>query len=159
MCRGLPLDNIISIFDFMTIGAMVIYMAIASFYDIKYKIIPDELTITFFFLRLFAIPIMGFRVDNVSGLVVGFLLLLIPAMIANKKMGGDIKAAAITGFYYGVYGTGVFLAILCIISLAYLVVSKKIKSKQDIPLAPFFLASHIVMLIISATGIIHPIIF
>ena len=84
-------------------------------------------------------------------MVAGFLLVLIPAMIKNKPMGGDIKLMAVLGFYLGVKNIFVLLAGTVGFSIIY-IIPKLIKQKEikDFPLAPFVLLSYASVVIISA---------
>lgn len=126
-------------------------LLIASYFDIKYKIIPDKLNLIFLVIRLLLSFIIGIKLDNIFGLIVGFLLVLIPAMIKNKPMGGDIKLMTVLGFYLGVKNIFILAAGTVVFSLLYAIPNAiKQKKLKDFPLAPFILLSYVSMVIISA---------
>lgn len=133
---------------------VLLFLAIASYFDIKNRKIPNELNLIFFIIRFIIIPIVGFNIGNVVGLLIGFFIIFIPAMIMNKPMGGDIKTMAVLGLYLQGYGIVFLLGILVIVSLVYTISKELIlKKKIDIPFAPFFLISYILMELIISLGL------
>lgn len=125
---------------------VLVFLTIASIYDIKYRKIPDKLNLTFLIGRILLIFVIGFSWNNIFGMLIGLFTILIPAMIKNKPMGGDIKTMAVLGLYLGGYGVFALLVTTVVISLAYtLIVNYIMKSKLDIPFAPFFLIAYLII--------------
>ena len=143
------LDNLDNIYLYIT---LVLFLVIASYFDIKYLKIPNKLNLSFFVIRFALIPIIGFSMDNIYGFLFAFLIFLIPAMIANKPMGGDIKAFSVIGLYLGFKTTILSLIIIIVISIIYMTIKKFIyKDINDIPLAPFFLLSILILIVLQTT--------
>lgn len=129
---------------------LLIFLSIATYTDIKELKIPNKLNLGFFILRLVIIPLVGLSIQNFIGGFLGFLFLLIPAMITMHKMGGDIKCIGVVGFYLGGYTTGLFIAVSCIYTITYFIYKIAVKKQiGNFPFAPFFLASHISLFIVS----------
>lgn len=122
------------------------FLIIASYFDKKQMKIPNALNLAFLIVRLALIPLIGFERGNIYGLLAGLFLILIPAMIKCKPMGGDIKMMAVLGFYLGVQNILILLVGTVIFALVYYIptiLGKK--EKKDVPLAPFVLSSFILM--------------
>lgn len=135
--------------NWMVSVALLVFLAIATYTDLQSMKIPDKLNIAFFVIRLILIPFVGFSIGNIVGALVGFFVLLIPAMIRMHKMGGDIKCMAVAGLYLGGYVTPIFIALSCAVFAITLLVMVKLRKVKAIPFAPFFLASHIILIILS----------
>lgn len=134
----------------VTVATLLIFLTVATITDVRALKIPNKLNGLFFVLRLALIPIIGFSLYDIAGALIGFFVLLIPAMIRMHKMGGDIKCMTVVGFYLGLYVTPIFIAITCIYGLIFSVFKFLItKNKGNMPFAPFFLISHITLWIIS----------
>lgn len=124
----------------------IVFLMIASYFDIKYRKIPNKLNLICFVIRILLVPMVGFSFNNIWGLLLGFFMILIPAMIMNKPMGGDIKTVAVLGFYLGNYSIFALIAVVIIISLLYILITNCIlKKKKDFPFIPFFLLAHIIL--------------
>lgn len=137
-------------FNIYTRVVVFLLLGVASYFDSKELRIPDKLNLGFLILRLALIPFISFSWGNIYGLIVGMLIILIPAMIKNKPMGGDIKMMAVLGFYLGVQNILILLIGTVIIAIIYYIPTILGKrEKKDIPLAPFVLSSFILMNIIS----------
>lgn len=149
------LDNVLSATNTLysnnaIVATLLVFLMVATITDIRALKIPDKLNGLFFILRLALIPIIGISFNNVLGAIIGFFLLLIPAMIRMHKMGGDIKCMTVVGFYLGAYITPVFIAITCIYGLVYSLFKLFItKKKGNMPFAPFFLLTHITLWLIT----------
>jgi len=129
---------------------IAIFLLTASYFDIKASKIPNKLNMIIFILRLLIIPMTGFNLNSIYGLILGLLIILIPAMVKNRPMGGDIKTIAVSGFYLGVHNIFVLIAGTIIFFLIYHIpafLNKKVI--KDTPLAPFIFISFICMNIIS----------
>lgn len=143
------LDKIILIYSNAYIFLPVlIFLLLASYFDIKYRKIPNKLNLLFFIIRFAMIPLVGFSASNIYGFLFGFFIILIPAMIVCKPMGGDIKAMAVLGLYLELLGIFVLLVGTIIVSLMYFFFEKiRGRKKVEIPFAPFFLISFIAIFI------------
>ena len=130
--------------------SLFVFLSIASYFDIKEFRIPNKLNLSFLIGRLALIPFIRIGSGNVYGLLVGLLIILIPAMIMNKPMGGDIKMSAVLGFYLGIQNIIVLLVGTVVVSIIPAILKKrKEEARKDIPLAPFVLTSLIIINIMS----------
>ena len=79
--------------------------------------------------------------DAYAGVAVGFLLLLVVAIVSKGGMGGgDIKLFAVLGLFVGVKGiflTFILASLFGAIAGALLLLLKKTSRKEPIPFAPF----------------------
>lgn len=133
-------------FNIYTRVVVFLLLGVASYFDSKELRIPDKLNLGFLILRLALIPFISFSWGNIYGLIVGMLIILIPAMIKNKPMGGDIKMLGVLGLYLGVKNVLILLIGTVILAFLYfLLIYIKKESKENIPLAPFVLCSFILM--------------
>lgn len=127
-----------------------IYTLRAVYTDLSSLKITDNLNKTFLLLRIVAGVVsaalatyaginigLEITMDNVFGLAVGGLLVLIPAMIKMKPMGGDIKFCAVLGFWLGYEGiiAALIMGVLMFWVLAAL--SGEMRKMMNIPFAPF----------------------
>lgn len=128
--------------------ALTIFLAIATYTDVKTLKIPDKLNGAFFVLRLLLIPFIGFSIDAVWGALFAFIAMLIPAMIKMHKMGGDIKSLTVVGFYVGIYIAPMFLILTCVYFILYAMVCFALRKViKNVPFAPFFLISHLTLIV------------
>ncbi|WP_306418547.1 A24 family peptidase [Bacillus sp. AFS076308] len=114
--------------------------------DIHYMIIPDKILIWFagiFLLERFMWPLTPWW-DSLIGVVTGFLLLLIIAVVSKGGMGfGDVKLYALIGFVIGFklvllsfFFATLFGAVIGGLALLFRIVKKR----QPIPFGPFIAA-------------------
>lgn len=91
--------------------------------------------------------------ENIYGLLLGWLIILIPAVVFYFCAGGDIKLMAVIGFYLGIHVMIVFSFISIFLYLIYRIFlcfrKKSIDKKEEIPFAPFTLNANIILLILS----------
>jgi leader peptidase (prepilin peptidase) / N-methyltransferase len=114
--------------------------------DIHYMIIPDKILLVFagiFLVERILWPLTPFW-DSLIGALVGFLLLLLIALISKGGMGGgDVKLFALIGFVLGVKLVllSFFLSTLygALIGGTALLL-KIVKRRQPIPFGPFIVA-------------------
>lgn len=124
------------------------FIVIASSIDQKYMKIPNKLNYTMMLLRLsFAMfyPIEG---THILGFIIGGALILIPAMIVLKPMGGDIKFCAALGFWIGDIKILFTLVVAVIMFVVYGVFIKKLDKRESAAFAPFMSLGCVVVLLI-----------
>lgn len=122
-------------------------LLVASYYDIRTRIIPDWIHIL--------ILIVGFidfnLIRSITGLLLAPLPFLIMALIQEGSIGGgDVKLIGVSGFVLGV-GDGLLMGIIgiifaIIITLLYYFKCKS-KSKLVFPFAPYLYLGWITMTI------------
>ncbi|MBS4191470.1 prepilin peptidase [Bacillus sp. FJAT-49705] len=114
--------------------------------DVTYMIIPDKVLVFFmgiFLLERIFIPLEPWW-DSLLGAAVGFILLLLIAVISKGGMGGgDIKLFAVLGFVLGIklvllsfFIATLYGALFGVIGL----ILGKLKRKKPIPFGPFIAA-------------------
>jgi leader peptidase (prepilin peptidase)/N-methyltransferase len=114
--------------------------------DIHYMIIPDKILIVFagiFLIERILWPLAPWW-DSIIGALVGFLLLLVIALVSKGGMGGgDIKLFALIGFVLGVKLVllSFFLSTLfgAVIG-GFALLLKIVKRRQPIPFGPYIVA-------------------
>lgn len=91
--------------------------------------------------------------ENIYGLLLGWLIILIPAVVFYFCAGGDIKLMAVIGFYLGIHVMIVFSFISIFLYLIYRIFlclrNKRVDKKEEIPFAPFTFIANIFLLILS----------
>lgn len=110
--------------------------------DLSIRKIPNELLLALLAIKISEIAVLGAFISifpALVGLLVGFILFLIPSYIGIEIGWGDIKLAAIAGLYLGTMG--VFQAVLIMaavmaIYLIYLVLTKKGNLKTKVAIGP-----------------------
>lgn len=120
---------------------LISLLLVISFIDYKYKIIPDRLIIFGFIISIiFAFISKGNISNRLIGMLIGFGIFMLIAIVTNAMGGGDIKLMALLGFIFGIKGI-LFITIFSFILGAVLSVGllvSKIKSRKDeIPFGPF----------------------
>lgn len=147
MIVQMMLDKINTMYsNWFVIIPVLILLMIATITDVKSMKIPNKLNGAFLVLRVLLIFVIGFSWEFLLGGVLAFLGLTIPATIKMHKMGGDIKCLTVVGLYLGIWVMPAFLVITCILGLIYAGGKLFInKSKSNMPFAPFFLATHLIL--------------
>lgn len=127
--------------------------------DVSIKKIPNELVLMTIFIGG-AFLITGQPFTNlgmhVLGLVIGFFIFLLPAMIGKGAGWGDVKYAAAVGFCLGVDGmiAAVFImTFFLMIYSGYLMASKKGGLKSRVALGPFMAAGFVAVLFLNLLNI------
>ncbi|MFI3211311.1 MAG: A24 family peptidase [Peptostreptococcaceae bacterium] len=143
---GLIIDNKIVLI------LLVLCFSYATYTDIKEMKIYDKFNLGIIGLRICSVFIgYSFISSNIMSSLVGFLVLLIPAMVFMHKMGGDIKFLASIGMFFYVEFMILLIALSCIyLSLYYFgqkVLSKDMTKRTLVPYAPFFYASFATIMI------------
>jgi len=129
---------------------LVIYLIIASYFDIKERRIPNILNITFLIIRLLLIPFIGIGKEHLLGAIFSFLIFFIPSFITLHKMAGDIKMAFVVGLYLSIQPVILLVGVSLFFCIIYIIIrSFKKKKSESIAYAPFFLLSLVFLWVIS----------
>lgn len=130
-------------------------MAIA---DARYMIVPDQLVILLMVAAVGFVPYHdGGPYEGVWGGLIGFGVMLVTALLGRiiyrraALGGGDIKVFGALGLCTGVDGIlSVFIlsTFLCAIHMAWLLMRKKAKRRQQRPLIPYVAISSSIYLVI-----------
>lgn len=134
------------------------FLSVIASIDLSVKKIPNGLV-----AGLLGVWIIFFAVDSVKaldlsgvgtllmrsglGLLTGGGILLICMLISRGGLGaGDVKLFAVLGLFYGMIGvlnvlfyTCIFTAAICVV----LLVAKKLRFKDTVPMSPFILAASV----------------
>ena len=155
--KGIDMDNITTLWGVM----LIVFGIITSVIDIKTKKVPNSLVLVMFIAWLLTMTPMLFIntqeattkiFDSGLGFLLGGGLLLLVYVISRKGLGGgDVKFMAAAGLYLGFYSVipamffGSVLAALTVLTLLLL---KKMKRKDTIPLTPFLSIGMIVAVLL-----------
>lgn len=140
-----------------TLECMMLFSicTILSTVDIRIRKIPNELVLmTLFIGGAFLItgqPITNIWV-NIFGLLIGFIIFFLPAMIGKGAGWGDVKYAAAVGFCLGVYGiisAIMIMTFFLMIYASYLMVRRKGNLKSKVALGPFMASGFVSVLILN----------
>ncbi|MBI4856508.1 MAG: prepilin peptidase [Acetobacterium woodii] len=128
---------------------------ILSAVDISIKKIPNELVLmTLFIGGAFLItgqPLMSLGL-NIVGLLIGFIIFFLPAMIGKGAGWGDVKYAAAVGFCLGAYGiisAIMIMTFFLMIYASYLIIRGKGNLKSKVALGPFMASGFVSVLILN----------
>ena len=140
------MDNIIILWSIM----LIIFAIITSVIDIKTKKVPNSLILVMFIAWILTMmPMLIVNTneaatkiyDSFLGFALGGGLFLLVYFISRKGLGGgDVKFMAAAGLYLGFYSVipAMFIgSILSALAALILLLLKKIKRKDTIPLTPF----------------------
>jgi len=140
----------LSVFALIKTALLIILSYIAMIFDIKSKRIPNKLVLLmiagWIVLIAFALSFntesgVKLLIDSTFGLLTGGGMFLLVYLMSRKGLGGgDVKFIAAAGLYLGLantINTILFGSILAAITGLTLILLKKIKRKDTIPLAPF----------------------
>lgn len=129
--------------------------------DIHHRIIPNGLLIAMLVSKtVFGIPDLfganGFPtfhvVDSIVGLLVGFIVFMIPAFLSKQVGAGDIKLAATAGFVLGVMGCLVTIVLMGILVIIYVILQKQMPIltiiKTMIPMGPFLAIAMMIVILL-----------
>ena len=139
------------------IGVLFLFFIGATYTDIKSLKIYNKFNLAFLTTRIVFIfvPVYGLSlsVSHIFGALIGFTVLIIPAVALMHKMGGDIKFITVLGLYLGTPLTILLLFISCVTMLLFSLI-RKLATKDEVkkalvPFAPFFTISFSIMFIIS----------
>jgi len=110
--------------------------------DGKIRKIPNELLLALLILKVVSLLLDGQFPQIVPGLIgmaFGYILFLLPARLGISMGWGDIKLAAVAGFYLGIFG--LFQAVMIMAGILglyglYLIVTKKGNLKSKVAIGP-----------------------
>jgi prepilin signal peptidase PulO-like enzyme (type II secretory pathway) len=140
-----------------TLESMILFSIciILSAVDISIKKIPNELVLmTIFVGGAFIVtgqPITSIGM-NVFGLLIGFIIFFLPAMIGKGAGWGDVKYAAAVGFCLGAYGiisAIMIMTFFLMIYACYLIISGKGSLKSKVALGPFMASGFVSVLVLN----------
>lgn len=122
---------------------LISLLVIISVSDLAYMLIPDKILLTFaavFIIERLFVPLQPWW-DALLGAVVGFLLLLIIAIVSKGGMGGgDVKLFAVLGFVLGTKYVLLTFFLATFIGTIFGVgglLTRKLSRKKPIPFGPF----------------------
>jgi len=139
--------------EFIIFIILISSLIVVSFIDIKYQIIPNEITFSFIpFGLIFSLVFNHISfVNSLLGLVIPAGLLLLIAFIYKKGMGiGDVKLIGMIGVFIGwQYALiSIFIgALFGSIYGIYMMVSGKMTRETRIPFGPFISLGAVIMIL------------
>ena len=115
---------------------ILIFCFAASKYDMESMKIPNDLNKLFLMCRFLFIYWVPIKSEHIIGFLLGGLLILIPAMVINRPMGGDIKFCAVLGAWTNdaIIMTSLALGIILFIANALI---RKYDRKKMVAFGPF----------------------
>lgn len=155
----------LSFFEALRSELVMCALLFAGLIDFKLMIIPNVLT-----LALLAATVLSYAIefiinssgisvialDALLGCAVCFVIFFVGKMISRKGMGmGDIKLAAVMGLALGLSSSLACLLwamIIASVTGIILLLTKKMKTKSKLAMAPFFFAGTVVGHILLAVG-------
>ena len=150
-------------FQMLRALSLLYFLIFIGFADFKFMIIPNKMLLIMLVLGIasyaaecivYSSEIAAIATSALLGLAICFIIFYIGKLISRKGMGmGDIKLAAIIGFFMGLdmaIGILFWTMILSALTGIVLIIAKKAKGKTKIPLAPFFFLGTIVSYILYA---------
>jgi len=139
--------------EFIILILLISSLIAVSFIDIKYQIIPNE--ITFLFIPLGLILSLIFNhitfVNSLLGLIIPAGLLLLIAFIYKKGMGiGDVKLIGMIGVFIGWKYALISIFIGALFGSIYgifMMVTNRMTRKTRIPFGPFISLGAVIMIL------------
>lgn len=157
--------GIISYFEALRAELVMCALLFAGLIDFRLMIIPNKLTLALLVTTVLSYVIefiinsnyiTRIALDALLGCAVCFVIFFVGKLISRKGMGmGDIKLAAVMGLALGLNSSlGCLLWAMIIASLTgiILLLTKKMKTKSKLAMAPFFFAGTVVGHIMLAVG-------
>ena len=132
-------DSTLKILEYMGIFFTLLCL---SAVDGKIRKIPNELLLFIILLKIATVIITGdwrLLLAALAGAAVGWVMFTLPARFALTIGWGDVKLAAVAGFYLGIIGLIQSVAIMGIIVVLYglyLVATKKGNFKTEVAIGP-----------------------
>ncbi|MCM3733843.1 prepilin peptidase [Fictibacillus nanhaiensis] len=129
--------------ELLLVCSLLLLCAIIFVSDLLYFIISDKVLIVFFVWFLALQVVFEYRswLDAVAGGLLGFLFLLLLAILSKGGIGGgDIKLMGVLGLVLGFQGAFITLMIASVVGLVIGVTGillKKFTRKTEIPFGPY----------------------
>ena len=139
--------------EFIIFTILIASLIVVSFIDIKYQIIPNEITFSFIPLGI----ILSFIFNHITflnsflGLIIPAGLLLLIAFIYKKGMGiGDVKLIGVIGVFIGWKYALISIFIGALIGSVYgvyMILTNKMNRETRIPFGPFISTGAVIMIL------------
>jgi len=131
-----------------TIKLLVIFITliVATFTDVKKKIIPDKLNAAALLLGIVFWFLGDRKIYYLASIAIAFTLLMILAFATDGKIGGgDIKLLSVLGLYVGLLDWCMMIFINTMIFL-FVIIAKMVrrKIKEGVVFAPYILVGYLV---------------
>lgn len=131
-----------------TIKLLVIFITliVATFTDVKKKIIPDKLNAAALLLGIVFWFLGDRKIYYLASIAIAFTLLMILAFATDGKIGGgDIKLLSVLGLYVGLLDWCMMIFISTMIFL-FVIIEKMVrrKIKEGVVFAPYILVGYLV---------------
>jgi len=131
-----------------TIKLLVIFITliVATFTDVKKKIIPDKLNAAALLLGIVFWFLGDRKIYYLASIAIAFTLLMILAFATDGKIGGgDIKLLSVLGLYVGLLDWCMMIFISTMIFL-FVIIAKMVrrKIKEGVVFAPYILVGYLV---------------
>ena len=143
--------------SWIVLAILLFSFFVATYTDMTSMKIYDRFNQALAFLRICLIPLVPLSFTSILGCVLGFILLVMPAMALMHRMGGDIKFVAVLGSFFGGGLTIVFMFFSCAYMLIYSGIrrwqTKQPVSKIPTPFAPFFFMSFLTIWLLVGLGV------
>lgn len=134
--------------DLLYLIPVAIFMVMASVNDAKEMKIPNKLNYSMMMFRLMFAAVYPIGGEHILGFLLGGALIMIPAMILLKPMGGDIKFSAALGFWVGDVSILLTLVFAVIMFLFYGIKIKRLDMKKSLAFAPFMSIGYVIVALI-----------
>ena len=124
--------------------AIFLVVGCLSIVDTSIRKIPNELLAALLIIRITVIISQGSAAElkpALMGLLAGFLIFQLPAMLHISIGWGDVKYAAVAGFYLGLIGLFQAIAVMSLalgIYTLYLYITKRGTIKTKVAMGPSF---------------------
>ena len=87
--------------NWIVLAILVFSFFVATYTDMTSMKIYDRFNQALAFLRICLIPVIPVTSSTLIGCVIGFVVLVIPAIMLMHKCGGDIKFVSVLGSFLG----------------------------------------------------------
>jgi prepilin signal peptidase PulO-like enzyme (type II secretory pathway) len=151
-------DDTLSTYEYMAIYFVLISLSVV---DGTIRKIPNELLLALIILKLIFVGITGewaTLLYALAGFAVGWVLFVVPSVLGLSIGWGDVKLAAVTGFYLGIIGliqAMVIMGIILAVYGAYLLITKKGSLKSKVAIGPPLSMGILVTLLYPIAAIIN----
>lgn len=147
------------LFDhWIVLAILMVSFMVATYTDMTSMKIYDRFNQSLAFLRICLVPLVPITASSFLGFGIGFVVLVIPAIMMMHKMGGDIKFVSIMGTFLGGGLTIIFMFFACLYMLIFSGI-RKLQTHQSVrniatPFAPFFFLSFLTIWMLFGFGVL-----